>query len=251
MIFENKYLGINSVLIVLLSSIIATILHEFGHYAVALYLNLNPELHHNYVIPLTEGSLKYQVVMAAAGPLCSLLIGIVALYVSIKWIKPSLLKLFFLWLGMQNILMFLGYMLIAPITKDGDTGKVFDYIGIPLFLSISIVISFFIFINFLFSKISNQFVFYKNEELFNTQENSRQLFLWPILSSIVMMTLLSFPIYSWVSLLPSVFMPMTYFSTMGRYKKLNIKNAELTINSLSVPLVILTITSIILFRLLV
>lgn len=251
MFLKNKYLGINSVLIALSSSIIATILHEFGHYVVAIYLNLNPELHHNYVIPLTEVSQKSQILMAAAGPLFSLMIGILVLYASIKWIKFSLLKLFFLWLGLQNILMFLGYMLVAPIAKDGDTGMVFDYLGIPMFLSISIAISFFIFVNFLFSKFSNQFVFYKNEDLFNIQENSKQLFLWPILSSIVMMTILSFPIYSWVSILPSVFMPMTYFTTMERYKKLKFTNAQVTISNLSVPLVILTIISIMLFRFLV
>ena len=251
MFLKNKYLGINSVLIALSSSIIATILHEFGHYVVAIYLNLNPELHHNYVMPLIEVSQKSQVLMAAAGPLFSLMIGILALYASIKWIKFSLLKLFFLWLGLQNILMFLGYMLIAPIAKDGDTGKVFDYLGIPMFLSISIAILFFIFVNFLFSKFSNQFVFYKNEDLFNIQENSKQLFLWPILTSIVMMTILSFPIYSWVSILPSVFMPMTYFTTMERYKKLKFTNAQVTISNLSVPLVILTIISIMLFRFLV
>ncbi len=251
MFLKNKYLGINSVLIALSSSIIATILHEFGHYVVAIYLNLNPELHHNYVMPLTEVSQKSQVLMAAAGPLFSLIIGVLALCASIKWIKFSLLKLFFLWLGLQNILMFLGYMLIAPIAKDGDTGKVFDYLGIPMFLSISIAILFFIFVNFLFSKFSNQFVFYRNEDLFNIQENSKQLFLWPILSSIVMMTILSFPIYSWVSILPSVFMPMTYFTTMGRYKKLKFTNAQITVSNLSVPLVILTVISIMLFRFLV
>ncbi len=251
MILKNKYLGVNSVLIVLSSSIISTMLHEFGHYVVGLYLNLNPELHHNYVIPLTEGSLKSQIAMAAAGPFCSLLIGIIALYVSIKSIKPSLLKLFFLWLGMQNLLMFLGYMIIAPIAKDGDTGKVFDYLGVPMIVSISLAILFFILINFLFSKYSNQFIFYKNEELFRVQENSKQLFLWPILSSIVIMTLLNFPIYSWVSLLPTVFMPMTYISTMEKYKKLKFINDQVIVSSLSIPLVILTIISILFFRFLV
>jgi hypothetical protein len=40
------------------------------------------------------------------------------------------------WLGMECFGL-LGYLLIAPFAKDGDTGRIFSYLGVQLlFLSI-------------------------------------------------------------------------------------------------------------------
>lgn len=49
----------------------------------------------------------------------------------------------------------------------------------------------------------------------------------------VIMTILSFPITTWVSLLPTIFMPMSYFSTYGKYKRIDNINPDLTINKIS------------------
>ena len=86
---NTKGLALNSILIVISTSIIGTILHEYAHYLVGLLLNLNPELHHNYVIPLTKGTELQIALMAASGPLFSLVFGCFILYISIKFIKPS------------------------------------------------------------------------------------------------------------------------------------------------------------------
>jgi hypothetical protein len=250
--FKNKSLAINSILIVISSSIIGTILHESAHYVAAYYLHLNPELHHNYVRPLVENGTQQQyAIMAAAGPLFSLIFGIIVMFVSIKYMKPSLLKLFMTWLGMGSILGLFGYLLISPIAKEGDTGRVFDYLGVPIYLSVAIAVVSFIYINYLFSRYVNQFVFYKNNPIFDKNETQRQLFNYPIYASIIIMTLLSFPIITWISLLPTIFMPMTYFRTRGEYRKLKLTDADLTIDKISIPLIVLTILTIILFRYLV
>ena len=110
MTLKNNYLGINSVLIAISTSLISFILHESAHYLVADYFNLNPELHHNFVKPLIEPSEKQLMLIALAGPTLSVIFGIIILFISIKLTKPSLLKLFLLWFSMSNILMFLGYM---------------------------------------------------------------------------------------------------------------------------------------------
>ena len=213
---KKKGLAINSILIIISTSIIGTILHESAHYVVSIYFNLNPELHHNYVITLAKGT-EYQIaLMALAGPLFSLIFGCLILYFSIKFVKPSLTKLFMTWLGMGSILMFLGYLFITPIAKDGDLGRVFQYLGIPVFFSIALAIVSFIYINYLFGKWSNQFIFYKTEDHFDKFETQKQLFIYPIFASIIIMTSLSFPLITWFSLMPTLFMPMSYFSTYGK-----------------------------------
>ncbi|MDG4951279.1 hypothetical protein NLM59_10100 [Weeksellaceae bacterium KMM 9724] len=249
---KNKALAINSTLIVVSTTIIGTILHELAHFLMAKYFELNPELHHNYVNYLTENATEFQkAIIAGIGPVFSLIFGIIILLISVKILKPSLLKLFMLWLGMNGILMFLGYILIAPIVKNGDTGQVFDFLNIPTFISVVIAVISFVIIIKLFSSLSKEFRFYKNEDLFVQKENEKQLFFYPIWFSIIFITILSLPVVTWISLLPTIFMPMTYFSTMKKYRKQNLENAELEINFISKPLLILTIGTIIIFRILI
>ncbi len=78
-----------------------------------------------------------------------------------------------------------------------------------------------------------------------------QLFLYPILSLIVLVTLLHLPVITWVSLLPTIFMPMTYLIAMKNYKKINISDAPVLVNKVSVILVVLTVVLILAFRYLV
>ena len=249
---KNKFLAINSIMIIITTTIIGTILHELAHFFMANYFGLEPQLHHNYVNYLSENATELQnMIVAGIGPLFSLVFGIIILLISFKIAKPSLSKLFMLWLGMNGVLMFLGYILIAPIAKDGDTGKVFDFFNVPTSISILIAVISFIFITYLFSNLSKEFRFYKNEDSFDQNENKKQLFLYPILGSIIVITFLNLPVITWISLLPTIFMPMSYFSTMGHYKKLSLDNPELKIDYISKPLLILTIISIIVFRILI
>ena len=248
---KNNSLLINSILIIVSTTIIGTILHELAHYFTALHFNMQPHLHHNYVHNDVVGTPQQEVLMVAAGPMFSLLFGIVVSLFSIKYIKPSLLKMFLLWLGMGCLLVFFGYIFIAPVAKNGDTGKIFEYFAVPMYLTVILSIASFIFMNWLISMFAYQFVFYKNEETFSLKKNIRQLFLYPILLSIVIMTLLNLPTKSFISLSAVLFLPMTYFSAMGKYKSLKITDANLVINKVPVVLVITTILLIAIFRYLI
>lgn len=248
MTLKNNYLGINSVLIAISTSLISFILHESAHYLVADYFNLNPELHHNFVKPLIEPSEKQIMLIALAGPTFSVIFGIIILFISIKLTKPSLLKLFLLWFSMSNILMFLGYMLIAPFIKNGDTGLVFSYFKVPFFISIIIAIITFIITKKIFEYLSKEFIYYKNADIFDKKECQKQLFIFPIIFLIVCVSLLNLPIVVWYSLLPTLFIPLTYLSTFKAYRKMEILDAEITINKISISLLFLTAITIIIFR---
>lgn len=249
--FKTKALLFNSILIAVTASIITTILHEGAHYVTSLSLGVPAELHHNYVSTPDTTPAVDATIISAAGPLFSLLFGILAVFISIRIAKISLFKLFMLWLGMQGILTFFGYLLIAPIAAEGDTGKVFSYFGFPIYLSIGIAVASFIFINKVFSRFAQYFTFYKSAEFYDKNEDCRQLLTYPIFGSIIFVTLLNLPVVVWVSLLPTVFMPMTFFATMGAYKGLKIANPQVIVDKVSIPLVVLTVFSIVLFRYLV
>ena len=250
MILRTKALLFNSILIAVSTSLITTILHEMAHFMMAKYLGVEAVLHHNYVMTPENTPLQTGTIIAAAGPLFSLIFGIFVLTFSINSIKPSLLKLFTLWLGMWNIVTFLGYLLIAPIASEGDTGKVFNYLGFPIYVSIAIAVAAFVVVNIVFSKLADQFKFYTSITG-NKNEDCRQLLIYPIYASIIFGTLLNLPVITWVSLLPTIFMPLTFFSTMGGYKGLAIINEQLIVKKVSILLVVLTLGCIVLFRYLV
>jgi hypothetical protein len=247
----RKSLAINSLLILLSTSIIGTVLHELAHYVVSAYFGLSPELHHNYVKSVRDGTPSQQVLVAAAGPVFSLVFGVVAAVVSISLPRPSLTKLFLLWLGMGSILNFLGYLLIAPIAKEGDTGKVFADWGVPLYLAIALAVVVFGACRWLYSWFATQFVYYKSAPVFDVAATQKQLFLYPILGVIVLLTLLSLPVVTWISLLPTIFLPMCYFGTWGAYRRLPLKDAPLPVETISIALVTMTVASVALFRYLV
>ncbi len=245
---KNKALAINSIAIVLSSSIIGIILHELSHYALASYFNLEPILHNDHVSFNTKLATEIQLVsIAAIGPLFSGLTGIIFLSISTKMMKPSLCKLFFLWQGMNGILIFLGYFLIAPFAKNGDTGRVFHFLELPLLLVLGFAILAILVTIKIFKKFSSAFSLYKSPGTFVHKDHAKSLFLYPIVVSIFLITLLSLPIPKWFSLLPTVFMPMTYISTMKAYEKLIITEPEYEVSQVSIPLLIATVILLVVF----
>lgn len=248
---KQKALAINGVLIVILTAIINTVLHEAAHFVAANLLHVPAVLHHNYVQTADDTPERPGIIIAAAGPLFSLFFGLIVSAVSIHLIRPGLLKLFTLWLGMGGLLTFFGYLLIAPIATNGDTGRVFNYLGIPIYVSIAIAVGAFVYINKMFGAFARYFVYYSPSFDFDKLDTSRQLFLYPIYGSIIIVTLLSLPVITWVSLLPTIFMPMTFFGTMGAYRRMTFSTPTVIIDKVSTWLVILTLVSVAVFRYLV
>lgn len=245
----NRFsLAINSSLIAITTFIIATLLHETSHFMLSFFIGLKAELHHNFVI-VNNASKLQEIYIAAIGPVMSLFFGIVFLFISIKLTLPSIKKLFFLWLGLNNLLMFLGYMLVAPFVKSGDTGKVLDYFNVPFYLSLLLSILFLIIMIFIFKNIVSEFKYYKSEDDFNKIDNSINLFLIPILSSIVVNSLLIYPSSTIFSYLPTLFTPLAFLSTYFKYNRSTISTPVFSINKISINCLFLFIIFTIFFRL--
>ncbi len=248
---ELKPLALNSALILVSSAILNTVLHELAHYGTASYLGLNAVLHHNYVELPKDTPPVDQVITAAAGPTFSLIFGIVVLFISIKYMLPSLSRLFFLWLGLGGILTFLGYILIAPVAMEGDTGLVFSYFNFPIYLTIALAVISFLVINKVFSHLAPQFVFYRSPGIFHQRQTARQLFVIPIFASIVITTLLNLPTEDVLNLAATLFMPLAYFSIMGDYYKIEIDNEPVVVAKVSLVLIFITLICCAIFRILV
>lgn len=248
----RKYaLAIDSILLLLSATLIATLLHEGAHYITALSFGLKAEMHHNYVLVENYDTLRQQILVAAAGPLFSLIIGLISLLIA-ALIRPwTLTKLFFNWLGIIGFLGFFGYMMIAPVVHTGDTGFVLQAWGIPESLQILMaLLSIAIFILFLY-KMAPQFAAYKSAGIFDKRQTANQLFKFPIYVLVVCGTLLNLPAPHWESLLPAICIPFSFFTIFGGYMKMDITGPPASIETIPVTLVTLTLLSIAVFRIMV
>lgn len=115
---------------------ITTFLHEGAHAITAYFAGAEPTLFHSYVSYNESGVPKTaQLAITAAGPLASLLQGMVFFRLARTRLLPDWTSLFLIWLSVCGMVVFLGYIMAAPFFSYGDTGKIYHMLGIPTFLS--------------------------------------------------------------------------------------------------------------------
>ncbi len=248
--FIEKYgLTINSVIVVVLTSILTTILHELGHFIPAYFFGLQPELHHNFVsYDNSNVSSDKLAIIAACGPVLSLVLGTIFLFISKNITAKGYLSLFTLWMGLQGFLTFFGYLFIAPFFTYGDTGKVFAILGFPFVLVIAISVFGIAALVYFFKKQTKEFRFYGDEEL-NIVQRANALILFPVLGSLAA-CFLQLPVPTFLSLLAPIMMPMSFMSIYGEFRKTIKEKPTISLNKISWLLLISLIAAIILFRLL-
>ncbi|MET0692428.1 MAG: hypothetical protein ABWY56_00780 [Propionibacteriaceae bacterium] len=127
---DRRALLANSTLAFVLAAMVNDTLHELAHAVAGLAQGLTPTVSPFSVSYLPEGTDSQQIVTAAAGPLFSLVLGLVLMVVARSWGR-GLVRLFFLWLSFMGVMNFVGYCFIAPFARVGDTGQVLSLLGAP------------------------------------------------------------------------------------------------------------------------
>ncbi len=250
---NQKYaFATNNVLIYIATSIIVTILHELAHFMVATYFDLHPVLFHNYVSYSDKFTATQSIYIAAAGPLFSLIQGIICMFWTKKIKEKGVFSLIILWLGLQGILTFMGYLLIAPFFAYGDTGKVFAILGVPMFAMIIISILSIIIITWYYLKQTAEMVQYAYADNLDRKTIARDLLLLPIFLGGLTNALLQLPVPTFLSLIAPIFMPFTFMSVYGNYR--NIKHdflkPSVLIKEYSIPVIIFFLVVVTVFRIL-
>lgn len=249
---------INSSLARITSALLVTIIHETGHFITSLALGNKATLFHNRVETHGENlNFLNQLLIPMGGPVISLIQGVFCMMMY-KKIQNGIASLVVLWLGISGLMAFFGYMMIAPLSTVGDTGKIFQLLELQMFWQITIALlalGFFTLLLLRFHKDFEQFVPESIQEgKLIRAKWARLLIIYPVLIGIVITTLMQFPIVVFLSILPSLMMPFMLFLVYGQMimsKSVIIKEQNKNINKISFPLLILTVVTIIIFRLLV
>ena len=257
-----KFVTVNSTILFIVASILEMTLHEFGHYFASIMVDAKGiSIHHNYVTNIDEGlPLKSVLFIKGAGPIVSLVIGIVFhIACSVKK-KRNLSFLFMLYMALFGYIGFLGYLMIAPIFTGGDTGYICSALKLPDGLTIGIAVLGAFLMYLLIRKLMKYFLEMGSIEILEEKKTRvefvHSLIILPLLFGIPLTTMLNLPVISLVSLIAPICSPFTLLWDYGnalnknyQLKKANDDFGEL--NKLNLMLIVLLILTIIYNRILV
>lgn len=238
---QYKYVIVNSSLLFIITAILEMTLHECGHFVTAFYLHAqNLSLHHNYV-DYADNLLSgpYKIYIAAAGPIVSLLIGILFHFICSRQKQRTLLFLFNLYMAIFGYIGFFGYLMIAPMVPEGDTGFILRALKFPMWSIVLIAIAGITVLYFLQKKLTKYFVEMGTSEIISNLSLRKPfihcLIQYPLYIGIVITALLNLPIPALISLIAPVCSPMTIMWSYGDAlkKTYSSKNTNTTFEQLN------------------
>jgi hypothetical protein len=127
---HGRTLTANATLAYVIAAIVNSLLHESAHAVAALALGLTPTISPFSAEVAEQPTDSQQIIVAAAGPVFSLVMGLVLMVVARRWGR-GVVRLFWMWLPFMGVMNFVGYCFIAPFAQAGDTGQVLALLKVP------------------------------------------------------------------------------------------------------------------------
>jgi len=121
----------NSALAFASAELITAALHEVGHGLCAQAFGFSPRVYAFYENN-PSGDARETVAILAAGPMSSLILGMV-FWTWYRRTKPrySYGRLLLLWLSLVGVMEFVNYLIATPWLTAGDTARIADVFGLP------------------------------------------------------------------------------------------------------------------------
>jgi hypothetical protein len=136
----GRTLTANATLALVLASIVNSLLHEGAHAVATLAYGFAPTLSPFSVDVSEPTTTRQEIVIALAGPLFSLVLGLVMMGVARNWGR-GIVRFFWMWLAALGVMNFVGYCFIAPIAKGGDTGQALALLGAPWWVFVVVCVA--------------------------------------------------------------------------------------------------------------
>jgi hypothetical protein len=256
-----KYVILNSTILFIIACILEMTLHEFGHYFASIIVHAKGiSIHHNYTSNIDKGLPLISILfIKGAGPLVSLVTGIVFHVACSEQKSRNLGFLFKLYMASFGYIGFFGYLMIAPIFTGGDTGYICSALHFPAGLTMGIAVSGAFVLYLLVRNLMKYFVGMGSKEILQKKETRilflHALLLLPVLFGIPFTTLLNLPVIALISLIAPVCSPFTLLWDYGNalQKDFNSNSSDIDfdkLNKFNFVLIVLLIITIIYNRIL-
>ncbi len=237
--------------------LLTTIIHECAHALAGMLFNSQPVLHHHYVehLAVEHLSIFQQVDIALAGPIASLLQGLIFGWIFIKSKGRKLLQLFFLWFAVLGLSNALGYLMTGPIFQQGDIGRVYYLLDAALWLQLSLALLGALLLLYLAYKLTTPFLTFCPEKEMVSNPDSRVNFsfyilILPWIIGSGVMTILYLPIVAIVSIIYPIMSGMVFifpWQNARRIEEVQV-NSNQQICKPSIPAIIFLVLLIIIFK---
>lgn len=103
--------------------------HEFAHGVAGVALGLRPTVYPDQVATAVDGSTGQRLITALAGPVASLVIGVLVLLAAP--VPRTFWGLLLFWFGTLNVQEFSGYLMTGPFVAIGDIGQALGLVSAP------------------------------------------------------------------------------------------------------------------------
>ncbi len=230
---EEKFIILNSTVLYITAFLCTTVLHELAHAVAGLVNSSQPVIHHNYVEHLSKNQLSVfqQTSIALAGPVFSLLQGLLAGLIYLRSKRNNLLQLFLLWLSVLGFNNFLGYLMTGPFFNAGDIGKVYQVLEIPLYVQFIIAFLGMLTLLLIAYKLTVMFLQFSYKKVWVESEIARKNFsfriiILPWILGSVVITILYLPVIAVISIIYPVMSGMVFIFPWQNARR--IKNVELS-----------------------
>ncbi|MBX2905076.1 MAG: hypothetical protein KF744_03505 [Taibaiella sp.] len=213
---RKRNLAINFTLAFVLTNITEMTLHECGHFVAGILTGDTPILYHNAVRHATELISKNgRIIIAAAGPIMSLIIGLLFAFLLRSRKQADAIGLFYLEMSVFGFIGVLGYTMVAPFFTYGDTGFVFRALDFPVWLILAISLLSIGILFLVLKSLAPYFVsfmsFTEGESVQTRRPVVAAMISIPVLFGTLITTLLNLPSPTPLSLIAPICIPMSLF----------------------------------------
>jgi len=220
----KQIVPVNLVAVFVIAFACTTFFHELAHALTALAAGIAPVLYHTYVSYNDAGvPPAQQALVAASGPLFSLLQAVCFLWALKRRKKNDLVAWLFFWLAEIGMIVFFGYILMGPFVPYGDTGKVYRLLAVPSFLPLTLaVLAVFVLRSFFKRMVAPARVLLVATHHATGSTTSQPLnryYALPVCAGTVLNTLLSLPAPTVMSLAFPLILPLVLLPTWLRLRK--------------------------------
>lgn len=215
---NKRILLLNGTMLFCIANFFTTTLHELAHFVMAHVLHAGSILlYHNAVqydssvIPISS-----HIMIAAAGPVFSLLLGMLFHFICKKYNVRNFFFFFSVLMSALCYINFFGYLCLAPLFPDGDTGFVMRQLHVPMAITISLAFGGGIPGYILIKNSVRPYLLEMASSDILQDDKLRKDFIdyslgYPILIGVVITTLLTFPVQVFLSILYPLCSPFALY----------------------------------------
>jgi Peptidase M50B-like len=136
---RNRLILVNSAVAFALALVVMITLHELAHGVAAILQGQTPVIYSGSE-QVGAATVRSRVLIAAAGPLGSLLSGLVVLSFPQVSRRRVFLRLLILWFGLLSVQEFAGYLFVGMFGSVGDVAIIYSLLSTPFLVKLVILI---------------------------------------------------------------------------------------------------------------